>query len=114
MTPVYSACLGEGGRWIDVARQDRACREVLSLPIHSAHQTYFELDLGQMKELMRTPAIVDGRNVLDPQVCEKLDLVYRGIGQGVRQFAGKRRVAAKGIRVSWLLLARDRGLLARR
>lgn len=68
--------------------------------IVTKHQTYFELDLRQMKELMRTPVIVDGRNVLDPEVCEKFDFVYRGIGQEVRRFAGKRRVAAWGIRVN--------------
>ena len=31
---------------------------------------------------MRTPVIVDGRNVFDRRVCEQSGFVYRGVGKG--------------------------------
>ena len=35
-----------------------------------------------MKERMRTPVIVDGRNVFDRRSCERSGFVYRGVGKG--------------------------------
>ena len=34
--------------------------------------------------LMRTPVVVDGRNVFDGEVCRQNGVVYRGIGKGLR------------------------------
>jgi len=31
---------------------------------------------------MRTPVIVDGRDVFDAEVCRRKGIVYRGIGKG--------------------------------
>ena len=38
--------------------------------------------LAWMRELMRTPVIVDGRNVFDRSDCEQSGFVYRGVGKG--------------------------------
>jgi UDPglucose 6-dehydrogenase len=40
-----------------------------------------ELDLGKIKAAMKTPSIVDGRNIYDPEKARKLGFSYRGIGR---------------------------------
>ena len=40
------------------------------------------LALPRLKELMRQPIIVDGRNIYDPQEMKALGFIYRGIGRG--------------------------------
>ena len=39
------------------------------------------LDLHRIKQLMRRPVIVDGRNLYDPKVMRDLGFVYRGVGR---------------------------------
>jgi UDPglucose 6-dehydrogenase len=39
------------------------------------------LDLSQIKQAMRRPVIVDGRNIYDPKVMRELGFVYRGVGR---------------------------------
>lgn len=46
------------------------------------HTVYKDLDLASIKKMMRTPAVVDGRNVLSPERCRQLGFAYRGIGKG--------------------------------
>ena len=46
------------------------------------HSCYKELQLETVKKLMRTPIIVDGRNIFDKAVCERLGFAYKGIGKG--------------------------------
>jgi UDPglucose 6-dehydrogenase len=40
------------------------------------------LSLPRLKEAMRQPIIVDGRNIYDPEQMKALDFVYRGMGRG--------------------------------
>jgi len=40
------------------------------------------LSLPRLKELMRQPIVVDGRNVYDPEEMKVLGFVYRGMGRG--------------------------------
>jgi UDPglucose 6-dehydrogenase len=40
------------------------------------------LSLAKVKEAMRQPVIVDGRNIYDPAHMEALKFVYRGMGRG--------------------------------
>jgi UDPglucose 6-dehydrogenase len=40
------------------------------------------LDLHRLRDLMRRPVIIDGRNVYDPARMEALGFVYRGVGRG--------------------------------
>jgi UDPglucose 6-dehydrogenase len=47
-----------------------------------------ELASAEVREAMRTPLIVDGRNFLDPKVVQDLGFTYEGIGRASSQFAG--------------------------
>jgi UDP-N-acetyl-D-mannosaminuronic acid dehydrogenase len=46
------------------------------------HSVYRNLDLQKVKTLMRTPAVVDGRNLFNRHDAERKGLIYRGIGKG--------------------------------
>jgi UDPglucose 6-dehydrogenase len=41
-----------------------------------------QLDLQQVRDLMRQPIIFDGRNVYDPETMQRLGFQYRGLGRG--------------------------------
>ncbi|OEU52033.1 MAG: hypothetical protein BA872_06475 [Desulfobacterales bacterium C00003060] len=49
--------------------------------ICTKHKQYFKLNLNRLRSLMRTPIIVDGRNVLDRATTEKAGFLYKGIGK---------------------------------
>ena len=40
-----------------------------------------QLDLDRIKQLMRRPVIVDGRNIFDPRTMRERGFVYRGVGR---------------------------------
>jgi len=40
-----------------------------------------QLDMARVKQLMRRPVIVDGRNIYDPAVMRSLGFTYRGVGR---------------------------------
>lgn len=58
------------------ALQDSDC-----IALVTAHDQYRELDLDHLKKLMRTYAIVDGRNLFDKEECIKRGIVYKGVGR---------------------------------
>jgi hypothetical protein len=37
--------------------------------------------LDEMKQLMRTQLIVDGRNVFNKEACFEMGFIYRGVGR---------------------------------
>jgi len=39
------------------------------------------LDLRRLKSIMRSPVLIDGRNVFDPKAARELGFVYKGIGR---------------------------------
>jgi len=41
-----------------------------------------QLNLGRLKQVMRQPIIVDGRNIYDPKMAERAGFHYRGMGRG--------------------------------
>jgi UDPglucose 6-dehydrogenase len=47
-----------------------------------------ELATAEIRDAMRNPLIVDGRNLLDPQAVERLGFAYEGIGRASSAFAG--------------------------
>jgi UDP-N-acetyl-D-mannosaminuronic acid dehydrogenase len=46
------------------------------------HSVYRDLTLVRIKEMMRTPVLVDGRNLFNQQECVQLGIVYKGVGKG--------------------------------
>ncbi|MEX0621778.1 MAG: nucleotide sugar dehydrogenase [Candidatus Woykebacteria bacterium] len=45
-----------------------------------AHNDYKRLDLKKIKSLMKTPVIIDGRNIFDKEKSRKLGFIYKGVG----------------------------------
>lgn len=41
-----------------------------------------QLDMGRIRQSMKTPIMVDGRNMYDPETMRKHGFVYRGVGRG--------------------------------
>jgi len=71
---------------LEAALKDADCAVVVT-----RHKPYMALavegnpegeGLACMKELMRTPVLVDGRNLFDAHACARAGLTYRGIGKG--------------------------------
>jgi UDPglucose 6-dehydrogenase len=56
--------------------QDSDC-----LAIVTEWDEFKQLDLKRIKESLKLPIIVDGRNIFEPEQMEKLGFTYRGIGR---------------------------------
>jgi len=41
-----------------------------------------QLDMARIKEVMRQPVLIDGRNIYDPKKMREMGFIYRGIGRG--------------------------------
>ena len=41
-----------------------------------------QLDMARVRDLMRQPILLDGRNVYDPQQMREMGFIYRGMGRG--------------------------------
>jgi UDP-N-acetyl-D-mannosaminuronic acid dehydrogenase len=46
------------------------------------HREYYDIDLKWLKGKMRTPIIVDGRNVFNPREAREAGFTFRGVGIG--------------------------------
>ena len=51
------------------------------LLILTAWREFGELDLERIKKSLRSPIIVDGVNIFDPEKMKKMGFVYRGVGR---------------------------------
>jgi UDPglucose 6-dehydrogenase len=82
-----------GGTGIPLTRDlTEALAGAACAAIVTRHREYLDLanqqisksagGLAWMKKLMRTPVIVDGRNVFDGHACARAGLTYKGIGKG--------------------------------
>lgn len=58
------------------------CEDSECLLILTEWDEFKKLDLKKVKELLRLPIIVDGRNVFEPEEMRKLGFIYRGVGRG--------------------------------
>jgi UDPglucose 6-dehydrogenase len=52
-----------------------------ALVIITEWDEFRDLDLSRVKQLMRRPVVVDGRNIYDPDLMRELGFVYRGVGR---------------------------------
>ncbi len=53
-----------------------------ALIIATEWQDFASIDLAQLREVMHTPLIFDGRNLIDPVAAADFGFQYRGIGRG--------------------------------
>jgi len=64
----------------------KAAKGADCLALVTKHSEYFSLDLDSIKKVMRTPTIVDGRNVFDIKKVEGKGFEYRCVGKaGIRR-----------------------------
>jgi len=63
-------------RDLEEALQDANC-----VAIVTAHDEYRKIDLAKMKKMMKTPIIVDGRNLFNKQECIDKGFIYKGVGR---------------------------------
>jgi UDP-N-acetyl-D-mannosaminuronic acid dehydrogenase len=61
---------------------EMALRDADAAVLVTKHREYFDLDLARLKEMMRTPILVDGRNVFDAAAGRAAGLTYKAIGKG--------------------------------
>ncbi|MFH0816368.1 MAG: nucleotide sugar dehydrogenase [Methanobacteriota archaeon] len=52
--------------------------------LSTKHKEYAKIDLKKLAKKVRTPVIVDGRNLWDPEKVRKAGFTYRGVGKGKR------------------------------
>jgi UDP-N-acetyl-D-mannosaminuronate dehydrogenase len=58
-----------------------AAKDSDCIAIVTAHDEYQSLDLDLLRSTMRTPIIIDGRNVLDRAECEMKGFQYWSVGR---------------------------------
>ena len=58
-----------------------------AIAIVTKHNEYLNLDLDLIKDKMRTPVLVDGRNVYKKEECEQLGFIYKGVGRPHNTFS---------------------------
>jgi len=49
------------------------------------HSEYYNIDLDDLKKIVRTPIIIDGRNIFDKKVVEEKGFIYRKVGEGSKK-----------------------------
>jgi UDP-N-acetyl-D-mannosaminuronic acid dehydrogenase len=49
------------------------------------HSDYYNIDLDNLKKNVKTPIIIDGRNIFDKKVVEEKGFTYRKVGEGAKK-----------------------------
>jgi UDPglucose 6-dehydrogenase len=57
-------------------------RGVDAIVVCTPWNEFKQLDLARIREVMRRPVLVDGRNLYDPAVMKRIGFDYRGFGRG--------------------------------
>jgi len=63
-----------------------ACKDADLCMILTDHSEFSELNLTKLKEIMKTPAIVDGRHMIDPKKAIETGFDYEGLGRPKEYF----------------------------
>lgn len=79
---VHDPIVQKGYRVPMVKDLEAALKDADCMVIVTDHSCYSDLDLDWIRGLMRSPLIVDGRNVLDSDVVRLKNISYLGIGKG--------------------------------
>ncbi len=59
----------------------KAAKNADCLALVTKHEQYFSIDLDALKSVMKTPVLVDGRNVFDTETVTDKGFEYRAIGK---------------------------------
>ena len=46
------------------------------------HKQYYDIDLDDLKRKVKTPIIIDGRNIFNKKIVERKGFIYRKVGEG--------------------------------
>ena len=65
-----------------IDNMEDALSEADCVIIQADHPEFREIDIEKMKTLMKTPCVVDGRDILNEEKLKKHGFIYRGIGKG--------------------------------
>jgi UDPglucose 6-dehydrogenase len=57
-------------------------KEADALLILTEWNEFKQLDVERIKQYMRRPVLLDGRNIYDPATMEQRGMIYRGVGRG--------------------------------
>jgi len=61
---------------------DKAVSDTDVLIFVTNHKEYYNLDLDDLRSKVRTPIIIDGRNIFSKKVVEGKGFIYRKVGEG--------------------------------
>ncbi|MFX1588324.1 MAG: nucleotide sugar dehydrogenase [Promethearchaeota archaeon] len=64
---------------------DKAVKDADVLIFATNHKEYYDINLDQLKEKVRTPIIIDGRNIFDKKTVEQKGFIYRKVGEGPKK-----------------------------
>jgi UDP-N-acetyl-D-mannosaminuronic acid dehydrogenase len=78
---VHDPLVKESNGIIPIDDIKKALTDSDCLVLVTAHDEYKQLDLNEIKKMMRTAIIIDGRNVFDKNECISKGFIYRGVGQ---------------------------------
>jgi UDP-N-acetyl-D-mannosaminuronic acid dehydrogenase len=59
-----------------------AAKDADALVLVTKHKEYYDIDLSKLKKIMKTPIIIDGRDVIDPEKAKGAGFLYKGVGKG--------------------------------
>jgi UDPglucose 6-dehydrogenase len=59
-----------------------AAQEADAIFLVTEWNEFKQLDMARVRDLMRQPILLDGRNVYDPQHMREMGFIYRGMGRG--------------------------------
>lgn len=73
-----------GERISFVADSYEVAHDAQALVVMTPWNEFKNLDMQRVQQAMKTPILVDGRNLYDPNLMRQLGFIYRGIGRGFK------------------------------
>jgi UDPglucose 6-dehydrogenase len=73
---------GERGDLVLCERAEAALEGADALAVVTEWREFRSPDFEEIKQLLKTPVIFDGRNIYDPKLMERLNIDYFGVGRG--------------------------------
>jgi UDP-N-acetyl-D-mannosaminuronic acid dehydrogenase len=64
---------------------NKAVKDADVLIFATNHKEYYNIDLDELRNKVRTPIIIDGRNIFDKKIVEQKGFIYRKVGEGPKK-----------------------------